>query len=59
MLRAGGGCGRATTVTSGSNTTATRECSYGVPDALEAVNDVLLKDLWLHRDRRRRRQLIW
>jgi len=45
MPRAGGGCGRATTTTSESNTTAARKCSYGVPDALETVDDVLLKDL--------------
>jgi len=44
MLRAGGGCGRAMTSTSRSNTTAARKCSYSVPNALEAVNNVLVKD---------------
>jgi len=44
---------------SGSNTTGVRECSYGVPDAFETVDDIVLKDMWLYRDRKRRRQLIW
>jgi len=47
------------TMASRSNATTARQCSYCVPNALEAVDQVLLKNRWLHRDRQSNRQVIW